>query len=76
MAAGELAAERNGAVRVTRIGWLTAQQAEASRRTQAMPSALADLGYVEGEHGNPVRYGDDVIEPVPDLAAELVRTAG
>jgi putative tryptophan/tyrosine transport system substrate-binding protein len=40
----------------------------------AMRSALAELGYVEGRSlAIEFRYGDDVIERVPDLAAELVR---
>jgi putative ABC transport system substrate-binding protein len=61
--------------KVTRIGWVTAQQAASLvPYIDAMRSALAELGYVEGRNlAIEFRYGDDVIERVPDLAAELVR---
>src|SRR5262245_42739637 len=64
-----------GAVNVPRIGWLTAQQAASlTPYVEAMRNALADLGYVEGRNlVIEFRYGDDVIERVPELAAELVR---
>ena len=39
-----------------------------------MRAALADLGHVEGRNlAIEFRYGDDMIERVPELAAELVR---
>jgi ABC-type uncharacterized transport system substrate-binding protein len=64
-----------GAAKVVRIGWLTAQQASSlTPYVDAMRAALADLGYVEGRNlVIEFRYGDDVIERVPELAAELAR---
>src|SRR5262245_20850382 len=64
-----------GAAKRARIGWITAQQAASLvPYIEAMRSALAELGYVEGRNlAIEFRYGDDVIERVPDLAAELVR---
>ena len=64
-----------GMGKVTRIGWVTAQQAASLvPYIDAMRSALAELGYVEGRNlAIEFRYGDDVIERVPDFAAELVR---
>src|SRR5262245_24228374 len=64
-----------GAAKVARIGWLTAQQAPSlTPYVDAMRNALAELGYVEGRNlVIEFRYGDDVIERVPELAAELVR---
>jgi putative ABC transport system substrate-binding protein len=61
--------------KVVRIGWLTAQQASSLvPYVDAMRIALADLGYVEGRNlVIEFRYGDDVIERVPELAAELAR---
>lgn len=64
-----------GAERTARIGWVTAQQASSlTPYVEAFRSGLADLGYVEGRNLVLVlRYGDDRLERVPDLAAELVR---
>src|SRR5262245_56391494 len=64
-----------GAAKVARIGWVTAQQAASLvPYIDAMRSALAELGYVEGRNlAIEFRYGDDLIERVPDLATELVR---
>jgi putative tryptophan/tyrosine transport system substrate-binding protein len=64
-----------GAAKVIRVGWLTAQQPSSlTPYVDAMRTALADLGYVEGRNlVIEFRYGDDVIERVPELAAELVR---
>jgi ABC-type uncharacterized transport system substrate-binding protein len=64
-----------GAAKIVRIGWLTAQQASSLvPYVDAMRTALADLGYVEGRNlVIEFRYGDDVIERVPELAAELVQ---
>jgi putative ABC transport system substrate-binding protein len=61
--------------KVYRIGWLTAQQAASlAPYLDAFRSGLADLGYVEGRNlVIEYRYGDDAIERVPELAAELVR---
>jgi len=62
-------------VKVARIGWVTAQQAASlTPFIEAMRSALADLGYVEGRSlALEFRYGNDVIERVPELAQELMR---
>jgi putative ABC transport system substrate-binding protein len=67
--------DAQGASRVFRIGWLTAQSAPSLvPYVQAFRGALADLGYVEGRNAHiEFRYGDDVVERVPELAAELVR---
>jgi len=64
-----------GGTKVNRIGWLTAQQAASlAPYLEAFRSGLADLGYVEGRNlVIEYRYGDDAIERVPELAAELVR---
>jgi len=64
-----------GVTKVVHIGWLTAQQASSlAPYVDAMRIALADLGYVEGRNlVIEFRYGDDVIERVPELAAELAR---
>ena len=70
---GQVAAQ--GAVKAARIGWVTAQQAASLvPYVEAMRSALAELGYVEGRNlVIEFRFGDDAIERVPGLAAELVR---
>jgi putative tryptophan/tyrosine transport system substrate-binding protein len=56
-----------GAAKVIRVGWLTAQQPSSlTPYVDAMRTALADLGYVEGRNLMiEFRYGDDVIERVP-----------
>jgi putative ABC transport system substrate-binding protein len=61
--------------KVYRIGWLTAQRAASlAPYLEAFRSGLADLGYIEGSNlVIEYRYGDDAIERVPALAAELVR---
>jgi putative ABC transport system substrate-binding protein len=61
--------------RLARIGWVTAQQASSlTPYVEAFRSGLADLGYVEGRDLILVlRYGDDNLERVPEIAAELVR---
>jgi ABC-type uncharacterized transport system substrate-binding protein len=63
------------AQRLARVGWITAQQASSlTPYVEAFRSGLADLGYVEGRNLVLVlRYGDDNLERVPELAAELVR---
>jgi putative ABC transport system substrate-binding protein len=62
-------------VRIARVGWLTAQQASSlTPFLDALRVGLADYGYEEGRNlAVEYRYGDDAIERVPDLAAELVR---
>ena len=61
--------------RVVRIGWLTAQRPESlTPYVKAFRAGLASLGYVEGRNLQiEFRYGDDAIDRVPGLAAELVR---
>jgi putative tryptophan/tyrosine transport system substrate-binding protein len=57
------------------IGWLTAQrEASLTPYVKAMRESLAELGYVEGKNLTlDFRYGDDSIERVPELAADLER---
>jgi putative ABC transport system substrate-binding protein len=64
-----------GAAKVARIGWLTAQrEASLTPFLAALRSAFVDLGYTEGRNlVIEYRYGDDDLERVPELAAELVR---
>jgi putative tryptophan/tyrosine transport system substrate-binding protein len=64
-----------GGTKVYRIGWLTAQRAASlAPYLDAFRGGLADLGYVEGRNlVIEYRYGDDAIERVPQLAAELMR---
>jgi putative ABC transport system substrate-binding protein len=61
--------------KIARIGWLTAQQATSlTPYLDVVRAGFAQLGYVEG--GNLViayRYGDDSIDRVPALAAELAQ---
>src|SRR5215472_1899595 len=56
-----------------RIGWITAQRAASlTPYLDAFRASLADLGLVEGRNLFIVfRYGNDAIERVPQLAAEL-----
>jgi len=63
-----------GSSRATRLGWLTAQgEPSLTPYVRVFRAALADLGYVEGRNLQlEFRYGDDVLERVPDLAAGLV----
>jgi putative ABC transport system substrate-binding protein len=58
-----------------RIGWLTAQrEASLTPYVKAMRESLAEMGYVEGKNLTiDFRYGDDEIERVPELAADLER---
>jgi putative ABC transport system substrate-binding protein len=64
-----------GAPKVARIGWLTAQQESSlTPYLAAMRAGFADLGYIEGRNlAIEYRYGNDVVERVPELAAELVK---
>ncbi len=64
-----------GAAKVARIGWLTAQrEASLTPFLAALRGAFVDLGYTEGRNlVIEYRYGDDDLERVPALAAELVR---
>jgi putative ABC transport system substrate-binding protein len=64
-----------GAPKAARIGWLTAQQESSlTPNLAAMRAGFADLGYIEGRNFSiEYRYGNDVVERVPELAAELVK---
>jgi putative tryptophan/tyrosine transport system substrate-binding protein len=64
-----------GTPKSARIGWLTAQQESSlTPYLDAMRDGFADLGYVEGRNlAIEYRYGNDAIERVPELAAELVK---
>ena len=61
--------------KITRIGWVTGQRASSlTPYVEAFRSGLADLGYVEGRNlALVLRYGDDHLERVPELVAELVQ---
>ena len=61
--------------KVARIGWVTAQrEASLTPFLAALRAAFVDLGYDEGRNlAIEYRFGDDEIERVPALAAELVR---
>ncbi len=65
----------HGAAKPARIGWLTAQrEASLTPFLAALRAAFAGLGYTEGRNLLiEYRYGDDNLERVPELAAELVR---
>jgi putative ABC transport system substrate-binding protein len=68
------AAAQNTA-KVARIGWITAQQASSlTPYIAALRKGLGELGYAEGDNLVLVfRFGDDAIERVPEMAAELER---
>jgi len=59
-----------GAQSMARIGWVTAQQASSlTPYVEAFRSGLSDFGYEEGRNLILVlRYGDDHLDRVPDLA--------
>lgn len=61
--------------KIARNGWVTAQQASSlTPYVEAFRSGLADLGYIEGRNlAFVLRYGDDHLERVPELAAELLQ---
>lgn len=70
-----LAAHSQQLPKSARIGWLTAQRAASlAPYVEAFRDSLADLGYVEGRNlAIEFRYGDDAIERVPQLAADLAK---
>jgi putative ABC transport system substrate-binding protein len=69
-----LIAGAQGTSRIIRIGWLTAQrEASLTPFLAALRAAFVDLGYVEGRNlAMEYRFGNDEIDRVPALAAELV----
>jgi len=64
-----------GEPKAVRIGWLTAQlPSSLTPYLTAMRDGFSEIGYVEGRNlAIEYRYGDDDLERVPGLAAELVR---
>jgi putative tryptophan/tyrosine transport system substrate-binding protein len=68
-------AKAQGASKVARVGWLTAQSAASlTPFLGAMRAALTELNLVEGQNlVIEYRYGDDAIERVPGFAAEFER---
>jgi putative tryptophan/tyrosine transport system substrate-binding protein len=68
-------ARAQGAPRGARIGWLSAQtEASLKPYLPAMQAGFAELGYVEGRNlAIQYRFANDVLERVPELAAELVK---
>ena len=68
-------AEAQQATKVPRIGFLGSGSSSAmAARTEAFRQGLRDLGYVEGKNiVIEYRYADGKSEPLPALAAELVR---
>src|SRR6059036_3787796 len=63
------------AARLARIGWLTAQQPSSlAPYLDALRAGFAEYGYEEGRNlVIEYRYGNDAIERVPELAAQLAR---
>ena len=61
--------------RAARIGWLTAQnESSLTPYLAAMRTGFADIGYIEGRNLTiEYRFANDVLERVPELAAELVK---
>jgi putative ABC transport system substrate-binding protein len=62
--------------RTIKIGWLTAQQeASLTPYLAAMRQGFTELGYVDGQNLLiDYRFGDDQLERVPGLAADLVKS--
>jgi putative ABC transport system substrate-binding protein len=61
--------------RPMRIGWLTAQRPESlAYYLEALRQGLSDLGYEPGRNlVIEYRYGNDSLDRVPEMAAELAR---
>src|SRR5215510_2364203 len=62
--------------RTIKIGWLTAQQeVSLTPYLAALRRGFGELGYVEGQNLLiEYRFGNDQLERVPELAAELVKS--
>src|SRR5262245_36435684 len=75
-AAWPLAAQAQQSHRVPRIGvLLLGTPTSFAPRTQAFVQGLRDLGYVEGRTiAIEWKWGQDRVDRLPDLAAELVRS--
>jgi putative ABC transport system substrate-binding protein len=63
-----------GATRVARVGWLTAQrESSLTPYIATMRTGFAELGYIEDRNlAIEYRYANDAIERIPELAAELI----
>jgi len=74
-AAWPLASSAEQLPKATRIGWLTAQrEASLASFIEVFRAGLAELGRREGQNLSiEFRFGDDMIERIPELAADLVR---
>ena len=74
-AAWPLAARAQQPEKIARVGWITAQQATSlTPYVDAFRGALAELGLIEGRNLLLVfRYGNDAIDRVPQLTAELTQ---
>ncbi|MEJ8824761.1 ABC transporter substrate-binding protein [Variovorax humicola] len=61
--------------KVLRLGWVTAQAAASlAPVVAALRASLAQLGYIEGRNlAIEFKYGNDSVERVPELVAELQR---
>jgi putative ABC transport system substrate-binding protein len=73
---GPLTAQAQQAMRVYRIGWLSAgpPHPEPTLGLQAFQQRLRDLGYVEGQNlVMEFRYGEGKAERLREVAAELVQ---
>jgi ABC-type uncharacterized transport system substrate-binding protein len=71
-----LTAEAQQAMRVYRIGWLSAgpPPSTPTAQMQAFQQGLRDLGYVEGQNlAIEYRYGEGKAERLREVAAELVQ---
>jgi putative ABC transport system substrate-binding protein len=76
-AAWGVAARAQQTEKIAHIDWLTAQQAASlTPYVDAFRAGLAELGLIEGRNLVIVfRYGDDSIDQVPRLAADLAQIA-
>jgi putative ABC transport system substrate-binding protein len=74
MAAPPGFAVAQGPAKTLKIGWLTAQQeASLTPYLAALRKGFGELGYVEGQNlAIEYRFGNDQLDRVPTLAAELV----
>jgi putative ABC transport system substrate-binding protein len=70
-----VSAEAQQPVKIPRIGILiSTSPSNATRRVQAFQQGLRELGYVEGKNIIiEYRYADGKLDPLAELAAELVR---
>lgn len=70
-----IASAQNNA-RTIKIGWLTAErEASLTPYLAAMRQGFKELGHVEGQNLLiDYRFGDDELQRVPELAAELVKS--